>query len=179
MKILLHACCGPCCIYPVDALRKEGHEIWGYSYNPNIHPYTEFIKRLETFKEYAEEINFSVIVDDNYGLEEYLRNVVFREGDRCRVCYSMRLRKTAQIARKGKFDAFTTTLLVSPFQNHQLIKDMGEAIGTEIGVPFYYQDFRPGFKEGVIKSKEENMYRQQYCGCIYSERDRYKPRKNK
>lgn len=176
MKILLHVCCGPCSIYPLSVMQKEGHELRGYFFNPNIHPYTEFTKRLDTFRAYADKIGLPIIIDDEYQLEEYLRNVAFREGERCRICYSMRLHQAAQIARKGKFDSFTTTLLVSPFQKHELIKEIGTAIGAEVGVPFYYADFREGYKEGVIRSKEEEMYRQQYCGCIYSEKDRYKPR---
>lgn len=174
MKILLHVCCGPCSIYPVAALQKEGHDLRGYFYNPNIHPFTEFTKRLQTFSEYAEKMGLPVILDEEYELEEYLRNVAFREGERCRICYSLRLKRAAQIAKKGKFEAFTTTLLVSPFQKHELIKELAMAIAAEIGVPFYYQDFRVGYKEGVVRSKEEGMYRQQYCGCIFSERDRYK-----
>lgn len=176
MKILLHVCCGPCSIYPVAALQEEGHDLRGYFFNPNIHPYTEFTKRRETFTGYAEKIGLPAIIDDNYDLEEYLRNVAFREGERCRICYSLRLQKAAQIAKKGKFDAFTTTLLVSPFQKHELIKEIATSIAAETGIPFYYRDFRRGFQEGVLKSKEENMYRQQYCGCIFSERDRYRPK---
>lgn len=179
MKLLLHVCCGPCSTYPLKVLKEEGHDIRGYFYNPNIHPYTEFKKRLDTFTDYAEKIQLPVIIDDNYEVEKYLRNIVFREGDRCRICYSIRLRRAAQIARKGNFEGFTTTLLVSPFQKHELIKDIGDAVGKEMGVPFYYWDFRTGYKEGVQISKEEKMYRQQYCGCIYSEWDRYKPRSKK
>lgn len=173
MKILLHACCGPCSIFPVQTLRSEGHDLWVYFYNPNIHPYTEFVKRLETFREYIGRINLPAIVEEEYELDEFLRQVAFREGDRCRICYAMRLRKAAQVARKGNFDAFTTTLLVSPYQKHQLISEIGAAIGQELGIPFYYRDFRTGYREGVEISKKEKMYRQQYCGCIYSERDRY------
>ena len=116
---------------------------------------------------------FPVIVDEQYELENFLRGVVFREGERCRICYSIRLQKAAQIARKGKFDAFTTTLLVSPFQKHELIKEIATSVSQETGVPFFYQDFRTGFKEGVMQSKEEKMYRQQYCGCVFSEKERY------
>jgi predicted adenine nucleotide alpha hydrolase (AANH) superfamily ATPase len=173
MKILLHVCCGPCSIYPLDALEKQGHELRGYFYNPNIHPFTEYWRRRETFQAYAEKMGLPVIWDETDQMEDYFRNVAFREGERCRLCYSMRLQKAAQIAKKGKFDAFTTTLLVSPFQRHDLIKELGTAIGAQVGVPFYYEDFRVGFKEGVAKSKEEQMYRQQYCGCIFSERERY------
>ena len=173
MKILLHACCGPCTIYPLQKLRKDGHDIRGLFYNPNIHPFTEFQKRLDAFEQYAVKEELPVIVDSEYELDEFLRQVSYREGDRCRVCYGIRLRKAAQIAKKGKFEAFTTTLLVSPRQKHTLIRDIGIAIGQEIGIPFYYEDFRTGYSEGVQISKSENMYRQQYCGCIYSERDRY------
>lgn len=177
MKILLHACCGPCSIYPVSHLRQEGHDLRAYFYNPNIHPYTEFRKRLETFSQFAEKENLPLIVDEEYQLEEFLRQAVFREGERCRVCYRMRLYRAAQVARKGNFDAYTTTLLVSPFQKHSLIKDIGTAIGEEMGVPFLYQDFRSGYKDAVRISKEAGMYRQQYCGCVYSEGERYYPRK--
>lgn len=173
MNILLHTCCGPCSIYPVISLREKGYDLRGFFYNPNIHPYTEFCKRKDTLKEYAAKIELPVIIDKNYELIEFLRNLSFRENERCRFCYELRLRKTAQIAKKGKLDAFTTTLLVSPRQNHNLLKELGTAIGKEVGVPFYYEDFRPGYKTAVQISKEENMYRQQYCGCIYSERDRY------
>ena len=119
-----------------------------------------------------------VVIDEDYELADFLRQVAYREGERCRVCYGLRLYRAAQVAKKGRFDAFTTTLLVSPRQKHELIKDIGEAAGRETGIPFYYRDFRPGYREAVNISKEEKMYRQQYCGCIYSERDRYyKPSK--
>lgn len=179
MKILLHACCGPCSIHPVAELRRNGHEVRAFFYNPNIHPYTEFKKRMETFQEYTDKIQLPAIVDESYELDEFLRQASFRESERCRACYSMRLRRAAQVARKGKYEAFTSTLLVSPFQKHQLIKDIGTAIGKELDIPFFYEDFRPGYKDSVTVSKQENMYRQQYCGCIYSERDRYAPKKER
>lgn len=172
-RVLLHICCGPCTIYPQRYLREQGYELHGYFYNPNIHPYQEFQRRLETLETYAGEIGLPLIADRDYEMEDYLRQVVFREGERCRVCYSIRLRRAAAVAQRGKFDFFTTTLLVSPFQKHDLIREIGEAVGREMGVPFLYVDFRPGFKEAVAESKERGMYRQQYCGCIYSEKERY------
>ncbi|GAB6181112.1 epoxyqueuosine reductase QueH [Desulfotomaculum defluvii] len=179
-KILLHACCGPCSIYPLDTLRSKDFEVYGLFYNPNIHPYTEFKKRRDQLAEYAQQQNWQVIFDDEYRLDEYLQEVVHRESRRCQMCYNMRLRRTAQIAKKGNFDAFSSTLLVSPFQKHELIRELGENIAEQYDIPFYYEDFRPGFKEATIKSKELEMYRQQYCGCIYSERDRYyRPQKKK
>ena len=172
-KILLHVCCGPCSIYPLDYLRAEGYDVMGYFYNPNIHPYTEFNKRKETLAAYAQKTDWPVIFDEEYQLEEFLREVVHREALRCRYCYVIRLRQAAKIARKGNFDCFTTTLLVSPFQKHELIKETGEAVAQEYGIPFYYIDFRPGFKDAAARSRELEMYRQQYCGCIYSEKERY------
>lgn len=173
MRILLHICCGPCSIYPVDYLRREGHEVHGYFYNPNVHPFTEWERRRETLASYSEQIELPVIFDGDYDLEDFLRAVVYRETQRCTFCYAIRLRRAATVARRGEFDAFSTTLLVSPYQKHDLIREIGESAGEESGVRFYYVDFRPGYREGVIRSKELNMYRQQYCGCIYSEKERY------
>lgn len=173
MKLLLHTCCAPCSIYPVDYLREKDIEVYGYFYNPNIHPYTEWQRRRDTLQGYAEQIGLKMIFDEEYRLEEFLQSVVHREARRCQYCYGQRLRQAARVAKKGNFDAFSTTLLVSPFQKHDLIRDIGEAIGVEYGVPFYYADYRPGFKEAAARSKEMGMYRQQYCGCIYSEKDRY------
>ncbi len=173
MKMLLHTCCAPCTIYPLDRIMEEGIDVTGYYYNPNIHPYTEWVRRRETLEEYAGEKKFRLIIDEEYQLEEFLRAVVHRETERCPHCYAMRLCRAAAVAVRGKFDCFSTTLLVSPFQKHDLIREIGEAVGKEAGVPFYYADFRPGYKEATSRSKELGMYRQQYCGCIYSEKDRY------
>lgn len=173
MKLLLHICCGPCATYPHRLLTERGVEMTGFFYNPNIHPYTEYRRRLDTLKEFGEKVGLPIIIKDSYDLEEYLRGVIFREGERCRFCYWMRLSEAARVAKHGKFEAFTTTLLVSPFQRHELIREIGAEVGRAHGVDFYYEDFRPGFKEGVRLSKELGLYRQQYCGCIYSERDRY------
>lgn len=175
MRVLLHVCCGPCSIYPVKSLREQGHEPAAWFYNPNIHPFTEYSKRRDTFLEYAARIELPVVLAGGYELEDFLRSLHGREkeGERCRVCYRMRLRQAAQFAKAGGFDAFSTTLLVSPRQKHDLIREAGERAAQEAGIPFYYEDFRPGWAEAVRISKEEGMYRQQYCGCIYSERDRY------
>lgn len=178
-KILLHSCCGPCSIYPIEHLRSENFDIVGHFYNPNIHPFTEWQKRKDNFQWFAENEGIKTIIEDDYDLEGFLQNVVHREANRCRYCYGMRLTRAAQIARKGKFDAFTTSLLVSPFQKHDLLREIGEAVGEKYGVPFHYVDFRPGFKEAYMKAKQTGHYTQQYCGCIYSERDRYMPRNKK
>jgi predicted adenine nucleotide alpha hydrolase (AANH) superfamily ATPase len=173
MKVLLHICCGPCSIWPVKNLRKDGMDVMGFFYKHNIHPYTECLKRQETVQNYADQINLRMIYQEGYEPEGFIQNVVYREADRCRYCYHDRLRSTAMIARRGKFDCFSTTLLYSKFQNHKLVKSMGASIGRSVGVPFLYQDFREGWKEGVETSKQLGMYRQQYCGCIYSEKERF------
>ncbi|MGD9096856.1 MAG: epoxyqueuosine reductase QueH [Desulfobacterales bacterium] len=173
MKILMHTCCAPCSIYPLQRLRKEGLTVMGYFYRHNIHPYTECLRRQETLQAYADHEQMKLIVQEGYDLEGFLRNVVHREKDRCRHCYFDRLRCTALVARKGRFDAFTSTLLYSKFQKHEMIQDIGAAVAKETGVPFHYQDFRVGWKEGVQASKREGMYRQAYCGCIYSEKERF------
>ncbi len=173
MKVLMHICCGPCAIYPVKSLRDDGMEVMGFFYRHNIHPYTECLKRQETLQNYADQIDLRLIHQDGYDLEGFIQNVVYREADRCRYCYHDRLRSTALLAKRGKFNYFTTTLLYSKFQNHELVKITGESIGKSIGVDFLYQDFRTGWKEGVQTSKDLGMYRQQYCGCIYSEKERF------
>jgi len=173
MKILLHACCAPCSIYPLDILRHEGAEVMGFFFRHNIHPFTECMKREQTLKEYADQINLKVIYQKGYDMEKFIQSVVFRESDRCRICYHLRLYATAKTAKKGKFDGFTTSLLYSKFQNHELICETGEAIGKKEGIPFVYRDFREGWKHGIDQSKKLGMYRQQYCGCIYSEKERY------
>jgi predicted adenine nucleotide alpha hydrolase (AANH) superfamily ATPase len=173
MKVLLHMCCAPCAIYPLKVLRSEDFEVRGFFYNRNIHPYEECQRRENAVKTYADEVGLEVICQEGYEIETFLQNIVFREKDRCSYCYHDRLKTTAVIARHGKFDYFTSTLLQSKFQEHDMIRSIGESLGKTYGVPFLYRDFREGWKEGVETSKRLKMYRQQYCGCIYSEKERY------
>ena len=176
MKILLHICCAPCAIYPLEALRASGHRVSGFFFNPNIHPYQEFARRAATLEEYAAKVGLPVIWDRSYNLEDFLRSIVFRESERCRFCYYLRLSAAARAAQNGNFDAFTSTLLYSKFQNHELIKELGQLVVREVGGPCYYEDFRQGWGEGAAKTKKLGLYKQQYCGCIFSERDRFMPR---
>ncbi|MDD9304679.1 MAG: epoxyqueuosine reductase QueH [Desulfobacter sp.] len=173
MKLLLHACCGPCTIYPLEVLRQMDMDVMGYFYRHNIHPFTECLKREETLKEFAQDMDLKMIWQKRYELETFLRSVAFREKNRCRYCYHARLKAAALVAKKGKFDGFTTTLLYSKFQNHKAIIEIGQALGKEYGLKFFYHDFREGWKQGIETSKQRKMYRQQYCGCIYSEKDRF------
>ncbi len=178
MRVLLHICCANCAITPLERLKEKGDEVTGYFFNPNIHPYQEYQKRLDALKQYSEKVGLNVIYRDEYLLEEFLRNVSHQVKERCRYCYEMRLEATAREAKKRAFDGFSTTLLQSSHQNHALIKETGERIAQKVGIPFYYEDFRQGWRKGVEVSKAMGLYRQQYCGCIYSEKERFlKPNK--
>ena len=176
MKLLLHICCGPCALYPVrELLDKKFDKITGFFYNPNIHPPSEYKKRKDTLSEAASKIGFEIIIPA-YKMEEYFRKVISKEDspERCRLCWELRLSETAVFAKNNGFDAFTTTLLISPYQDHEKIKEIGEKIAGEKGVQFYYQDFRPGFKGAQEQARKENLYRQKYCGCVFSELERVK-----
>jgi predicted adenine nucleotide alpha hydrolase (AANH) superfamily ATPase len=145
----------------------------GFFFNQNIHPYQECLRRQEALKKYADQQHLEVIYQEGYDMETFLQHVAFRENQRCHYCYHARLKATAMIARHGEFDYFTSTLLQSKHQNHERIITLGESLGKSLGVAFYYRDFREGWKEGIAESKRMKMYRQQYCGCIYSEKDRF------
>jgi predicted adenine nucleotide alpha hydrolase (AANH) superfamily ATPase len=154
-------------------LRIQGHEVTGVFYNPNIHPYQEYQKRRQTLVDYADKAFLNVVWTEGYPLEEFLRGIVFKENERCAYCLVDRLKYTAQLAIREKYDGYTTTLLYSKYQKHDLIREIGENLSRQLGIFFYYQDFRTGWAEGVKISKELGMYRQSYCGCIYSEKERF------
>jgi len=135
MKLLLHICCGPCAIYPVKVLREQAVQLMGYYYRSNIHPYTECLRRQQTLETYADTIGLQLIVDRAYDLEGHLRATVFRETQRCLLCYHRRLKATALVAKRGRFDAFSTTLLYSKFQQHDAIRDTGKRWPRRWGFP--------------------------------------------
>ncbi|HUV51535.1 MAG TPA: epoxyqueuosine reductase QueH [Dehalococcoidia bacterium] len=172
-SILLHTCCGPCSTYVVKSLQDKGLEVTTFWYNPNIHPFTEHQRRLEAMQTFAKETNLPFIIAEGYDMLRYFQAVVGHESNRCPDCYRMRLTKTAEAAHEKGFDAFTTTLLISPHQNHNMLRELGERIAREHSVEFLYQDFRPGFRESHRISKELGLYHQKYCGCVYSEWERY------
>jgi len=171
-RLLVHTCCAPCLIAPLKDLRKEWDVtiLW---YNPNIHPYTEYIKRRDAVKEFCEKENLPVIWQDEYDLESYLSVTGTKSTERCQSCYAMRLERAVQVAMGQGFDAFTTTLLYSKYQRHDEVKAVGESLANRFGVDFYYQDWRPLWQDGIQLSREAGMYRQSYCGCIFSEQLRY------
>ncbi len=174
MKLLLHTCCAPCSVYCIDSLRNENIEPTVYWYNPNIHPYMEYKARRDCLKEYTKSINVEAIFEENYGLKEFCKNVVSDLENRCiNYCYKIRLEQTAKYAKENGYDSFSTTLLVSPYQNHEALKELGEELAKKYGIKFVYRDFRVGFREGQTKARELGLYMQKYCGCIFSEEDRY------
>ena len=179
MNILLHICCAPCSIYPLRELRSSGMHVTGFFFNHNIHPYQEYRKRLDTVLDYACMAGLDIICRDEYRLEEFLGAVASEPGNRCRYCYSSRLEAVAAEAADRGFDAFTSSLLYSRYQKHDEIREMGERLADTYKVKFHYEDFRAGWRQGIDISKELGLYRQQYCGCIYSEKERYQPRDQK
>lgn len=171
--MLLHICCSCCLGYPLKTYRQSGYDLVGYWYNPNIHPFLEYQKRLLSLKDFAKDNSLPVIYDESYELEQFLKGALQDMENRCLGCYGLRLRKTAEYARKNGFDCFSTTLLISPHQEHNKIKELGEKMAQEMKVNFHYDDLRPNFKETKRIAMEEGLYSQKYCGCIFSEKERY------
>ena len=173
MSVLIHICCAPCSITCIDTLRAEGIEPVGYWFNPNIHPVTEYRARRDTLIQYARDIGLELRLRDEYGLRDFVRAIYPELENRCSVCYDLRLREAARYAAENGFDSFCTTLLVSPYQNHELLRETGEKMAREYGVEFLYRDFRPRFREGQQRARELGLYMQKYCGCVFSEEERY------
>ena len=172
-SILIHACCGPCSTYVVRYLQEQDFDVTLYWYNPNIHPYREHQRRLEAIQQYSQITGVPLIVQEGYDMIQYFRDVVGHESERCADCYRLRLMKTAEIAHCNGIDAFTTTLLISPYQDHELINKKGEEAGQAWDVTFHFEDYSPGFRESHRISRELGLYHQGYCGCVYSEWERY------
>lgn len=169
-KILLHVCCGPCMIYPLKKLREQGFAISAFFYNPNIYPATEYKQRMQTVTDYAGRVHCQTTFAPSYNPGEFSDAIAGNYGrpQRCQACWYLRLKKTAQQAQKQGIGMFTTTLLVSPYQDKQLLNQAGEKAAVESGIRFYFYDFSEGYRESVRISKEEQMYRQKYCGCKFS-----------
>lgn len=164
MKLLMHTCCAPCSVYCIDSLRSEGIEPDLYWFNPNIHPYIEYKTRRDTLIEYSKMINIKLIINENYGLEEFCKNTINDLSNRCKeYCYPVRLEQTAKFAKENGYDSFTTTLLVSPYQNHEAIIQVANKLAEKYGIEFLYRDFRVGFREGQNKARELGLYMQKYC----------------
>ena len=173
MNTLLHICCAPCANQCVDALRTDGYGVTGFWYNPNIHPFTEYRARRDCVRSYAESVSLPLIERNDYALRPFVREVADDIAHRCVKCYEMRLFETARQAKEGGFDSFTSSLFISPYQNHELMRQVAEQAAEEYGVQFLYRDFRPYFRAGQDRARELSFYMQKYCGCVFSEEERY------
>ena len=171
-KILLHICCAPCATAVLENLRSDGYDVTGFFYNPSIHPWKEFKRRLEALKEWAPSVDLPFVYQDDYPLENNIRMLLDGE-NRCFSCFLDRMEKTAEQASENGIKLFTSTLSVSPYQNHELLMDAGEKASRLDGVEFLYRDFRSSYRRSIELSREAGIYRQPYCGCVFSERDRY------
>lgn len=171
MKLLLHICCAPCSTASVEAWRLRGAEIAGSFFNPNIHPLIEHQRRYETLLRYAGEIGLPLTGEPSYDVTAWIKSVAGNEeqGKRCRICISQRLLHTATLAAQQGFSSFSTTLLISPFQEHEMIMEEGLRAEGLTGVEFAYRDLRPEYRKSRDMSQAADLYRQNYCGCIYSE----------
>ncbi|MBR1874804.1 epoxyqueuosine reductase QueH [Candidatus Saccharibacteria bacterium] len=184
MKLLLHTCCAPCSVYPVKTLRKEGIEPTLFWYNPNIHPMNEYILRRDCLVERAKSENLKLIIEDEYGLDDFVCNVnkstLNDLSKRCETyCYPLRFRKVFEYAKANGFDTVSTTLLYSIYQKHDYIAKLMEELSKEYGINFLYRDFREGWREGQDEARAAGLYMQKYCGCVYSEEESTFARKNK
>lgn len=179
MKTLLHICCAPCSIVCIDTLRQEGIEPTGFWYNPNIHPMAEYKMRKNTLVEYAKSIGLKLEIENEYGLRRFIEGVYPEFDRRCAFCYALRFDETARYAVEHGFDQFTSTLFVSPYQNHELMRETAERAAAKYGVGYLHRDFSPRFREGQDKARALGLYMQKHCGCIFSEEDRYKKRRKK
>ena len=170
-RVLLHVCCAPCATFTAQYLREQGADVTGFWYNPNIHPYSEHERRRETLRQYAEDIDLPVTWEPGYEMPDFLRAVCAQEqqGERCLVCYRMRLERAARVAAERGFDALTTTLLISPYQDLDAIEAIGREVAEAYGIEFYFENLRRGFREHHHMAREHDLYQQHYCGCVYSE----------
>ncbi len=173
MRLLMHICCANCALYPLSVFDDRAFFITGFWWNPNIHPFLEYRSRLEAVKKLAALRRLPMEYDDTYGLVDFLRRVAGHEKDRCAYCYRVRLEATAVRASALGMDGFTTSLLVSPYQKFDTIRKTGREVQERHGIAFVDEDFRSGYRKGMQMSREHGLYRQQYCGCVYSEMERY------
>ena len=178
MKLLMHICCAPCAVAIVEKLKNDPDIYFeGFFNNPNIHPLEEYEKRKLTVEQLSDEYDFKISFDDDFKLEYWKKNLGENKILRCRTCYSLRLNAAAKFAKENSFDAFTTSLLISPYQDHELIKSMGQAVADKYCIKFYYEDFRELYRKGREISRGKHYYMQKYCGCVYSYSESDHPKK--
>ncbi len=166
-KILLHCCCGPCAEYPLQDLLTDGYKPHLYYFNPNIQPQVEWERRLQSVQKLSEILSLPSSFAGEAQTAKWLQ-MAAKDTDRCIFCYRIRLEAAAQYAFQNKFKLFSTTLLVSPYQDNDIITSLGNEIAKNYGLIFLARDWRPSFRQGQQLAKEHGLYRQRYCGCILS-----------
>ncbi|MFC2069513.1 epoxyqueuosine reductase QueH, partial [Chloroflexota bacterium] len=176
-SVLVHVCCAHCAAYTITYWWQQGYEVSTLWYNPNIHPYLEHQQRLEAMQSIAQIIQSPLLITEKYDIANYFRQVTGHDTHRCQYCFRIRLLKTAETAQELSFNAFTTTLLISPQQKHELLLETGKQLSKDKGIEFLYVDLRTHYSDSCHITKPFNLYRQQYCGCVYSKRERYSNRK--
>lgn len=174
MKLLLHICCAVCILAPIKKLKENGYDVTGYFFNPNIHPFLEFRRRIKALRVFQESEPVKIIYTQEYGLKDYLEKVNFRSSNRCNDCYYIRLEETARFARENNFESFSSSLLFSLHQNHEQIKLSGFEIAEKFEIKFNYFDYRQLSTDSQTIASKKLIYKQSYCGCIFSEHERYK-----
>ena len=183
-KLLMHACCGPCFAYIEQDLRENGMlnedgnyekvDYTAFFYNPNIHPNVEYKRRIEAFRNLCAITNCKNVIIDEYDMYGFAKNVIVGIEQehiykkRCEYCYYERLKKAFEYAKKNKFDVVSTTLTISPYQDHIAIKNAGKKLSEKYGIEFRYIDYRGHFREGQKIARDMGLYMQKYCGCIFS-----------
>jgi predicted adenine nucleotide alpha hydrolase (AANH) superfamily ATPase len=172
-SVLVHACCAHCTAYTVGHWRDQGYIVTALWYNPNIHPFTEHNLRVEAMKTLSHTMKLPLVVIEGYDFKEYFHRIVGQEDRRCGCCFELRLGRVAKLAKEMGIDAFTSSLLISPDQKHDQIKQIGEKVAVENELTFLYADLRKRYSDSRHITKPMELYRQQYCGCIYSEYERY------
>ncbi len=172
--VLVHVCCAPCMSYSFEKLIMNQYKPAGYFYNPNIHPRREYDKRLNELLNFAGIKDYNIIIEDEHP-QVWFDKVKGHENDkeggtRCEICFKMRLEKTALYAKQNNFAAFTTVLTISPHKNSSVINGIGKNISEKYGIEFIEENFKKqdGFKKSLELSKKYGFYRQNYCGCVYS-----------
>jgi len=174
-SLLLHTCCAPCVTVPIERLESD-YEITCFFYNPNIHPEEEYLQRFKELQNLSKELNIGIIAQ-KYDSKHWFELVKGLEneaegGKRCAVCFKMRLQKAAKFAKSKGFDIFTTTLTISPHKNASLINQIGSTLAEQHQIKFLVSNFKKkdGYKRSIQLSNVYNLYRQNYCGCIFSRR---------
>lgn len=173
MSLLLHCCCGPCALLVAEHFRESGNQVVGWFYNPNIHPEAERLRRQDTMEEAAAAIELPLLEHGpTMSFGEFLLLLAGHGGVRCRSCYQLRLEETARRAAEEGMEAFSSTLLISPYQDLEAIAEVGRRVAGEHGVEFRYADLREQYAASCERARREGLYRQSYCGCAFSALER-------